>query len=82
MQTKVLSKVYQDFFKNKKRSPMIIFDRSDIIKDRKLFFSARGAGILGFSIFGKDHFYAFDEKNKLREKEILKYLNNTKMKKY
>ena len=41
---------------------MIIFDRSDIIKDRKLF-SARGAGILGFSIFGKDHFYAFDEKN-------------------
>ena len=77
MQTKVLSKVYQDFFKIKKRSPMIIFDRSDIIKDRKLF-SARGAGILGFSIFGKDHFYAFDEKNKLREKELFKYLNKHK----
>ena len=77
LQTKVLSKVYQDFFKIKKRSPMIIFDRSDIIKDRKLF-SARGAGILGFSIFGKDHFYAFDEKNKLRQKEILKYLNKHK----
>ena len=56
---------------------MIIFDRSDIIKDRKLF-SARGAGILGFSIFGKDHFYAFDEKNKLREKELFKYLNKYK----
>ena len=56
---------------------MIIFDRSDVIKDRKLF-SARGAGILGFSIFGKDHFYAFDEKNKLREKELFKYLNKYK----
>ena len=77
IQTKVLSKVYQDFFKIKKRSPMIIFDRSNIIKDRKLF-SARGAGILGFSIFGKDHFYAFDEKNRLRKKELLKYLNKHK----
>ena len=52
---------------------MIIFDRSDIIKDRKLF-SARGAGILGFSIFGKDHFYAFDEKEK--DKIIKKALEN------
>ena len=76
-QTKILSKLYQDFFKIKKRSPMIIFDRSDIIKDRKLF-SARGVGILGFSIFGKDHFYAFNEKNKLREKELLTYLNKHK----
>ena len=39
---------------------MIIFDRSNIIKEEIIF--CRGAGILGFSIFGKDHFYAFDEK--------------------
>ena len=80
IQTKVLSKLFQDFFNIKERRPMIIFDRSNIIKDRNLF-SARGAGILGFSIFGKDHIYAFDENNKFRKNEIINYLKKYKKEK-
>lgn len=44
----------------KKRLPMIIIDTKNVIKDRKAF-SARGAGIVGFSSFGRDHFYLLDE---------------------
>ena len=34
---------------------MIILDTESVVKDRKLF-SARGAGILGFSMFGSKEF--------------------------
>src|SRR5690554_1854823 len=44
----------------KKRLPMIIIDSKSVIKDRKSF-SARGAGIVGFSSFGRNHFYLLDE---------------------
>lgn len=43
-----------------KRLPMIILDTKSVLKDRKSF-SARGAGILGFSNFGRKHFYALNE---------------------
>jgi phenylacetate-coenzyme A ligase PaaK-like adenylate-forming protein len=43
-----------------KRLPMIIIDRKSVLKDRKSF-SARGAGILGFSNFGRCHFYLFHD---------------------
>lgn len=43
-----------------KRLPMIILDTKSVLKDRQSF-SARGAGILGFSNFGRKHFYAFNE---------------------
>ena len=79
-QIKILSKLFQDFFKITYRMPMIIIDKVNVIKDRKSF-SARGAGILGFSVFGKDHFYALDDNNKLRTKELLKYLNKYSNKK-
>ena len=46
--------IVQDFI-GEKRLPMLIIDSKNILKDRKLF-SARGAGILGFSTFGKDLF--------------------------
>lgn len=39
---------------------MIILDTSTVLKDRASF-SARGAGILGFSIFAKDRIFALDE---------------------
>lgn len=39
------------------RLPMMILDHPDVLKDRSAF-SARGAGILGFSQFGTDHVYA------------------------
>ena len=44
--------------------PMIIIDSPSVIKNR-LMFSARGAGILGFSIFGADKIYALDDEMKI-----------------
>ena len=62
-QTKVLSKIVSSFI-GLKRLPMLIIDSKAVIKDRNLF-SARGAGILGFSLFGNDVTYALDENMKL-----------------
>lgn len=42
------------------RMPMIVVDSPAVIQDRALF-SARGAGILGFSIFARDRLFALDE---------------------
>lgn len=44
-------------FVGAKRLPMIILDHRGVVKDASSF-SARGAGILGFSQFGTDHSYA------------------------
>ncbi|MBF0279059.1 MAG: acyl-protein synthetase [SAR324 cluster bacterium] len=59
LQTKALVSIITSFI-GPKRLPMIILDSKSIFKDRAKF-SARGAGILGFSNFGRDHFYALDE---------------------
>lgn len=59
LQTKVLTKIVSDFI-GKKRVPMLILDSSSVVKDRTMF-SARGAGILGFSMFGTKKVYALDE---------------------
>ena len=59
LQTKALTKILEPYIGNS-RLPMIILDSSSVIKDRSMF-SARGAGILGFSIFGRDKVYALDE---------------------
>lgn len=63
LQTKVLTKIVSSYI-GKKRLPMIILDTRAILKNRAMF-SARGAGILGFSIFARDKFYAFDENMEL-----------------
>lgn len=42
------------------RMPMIVVDSPAVIKDRALF-SARGAGILGFSIFAREKIFALRE---------------------
>lgn len=62
-QTKTLIKIVSSYI-GKKRLPMIILDSSSVLKNRAMF-SARGAGILGFSIFAKDRFYALDENMQL-----------------
>jgi len=59
LQQKILVKIVSDFTVSS-RMPMIIIDSPSVLKDRKMF-SARGAGILGFSIFGADKIYALDE---------------------
>jgi phenylacetate-coenzyme A ligase PaaK-like adenylate-forming protein len=58
-QTKVLSKILSDFL-GTKRLPMLIIDSKNVLKDRNSF-SARGAGILGFTMFGTDVTYALNE---------------------
>lgn len=58
-QSKVLSKIVSDFT-GKTRMPMLIIDSNAVLKNRNMF-SARGAGILGFSMLGRDMTYALDE---------------------
>ena len=62
-QTRTLTKIVASLLGNK-RVPMIILDSSSVVKDRKMF-SARGAGILGFSMFGSKRMYALDENMEL-----------------
>lgn len=58
-QTKVLSKLVSNVI-GKRRLPMLIIDTPNVLKNRNTF-SARGAGILGFSMFGKDATYALND---------------------
>lgn len=56
------------------RVPMLIIDTQSVIKDRQMF-SARGAGILGFSIFGSQRLYALDDDMNLKLDEIEEFLD-------
>jgi hypothetical protein len=59
---------------------MIIVDCPSVIKNRQMF-SARGAGILGFSIFGADKIYALDDDMKLDIPNLSAFLDKHKDKK-
>lgn len=58
-QQKTLVKIVSNFT-GEGRLPLLIIDSPSVIKDRAMF-SARGAGILGFSIFASDKKYALDD---------------------
>lgn len=75
-QTKVLTKIVSNFI-GKKRVPMLILDSSSVVKDRTMF-SARGAGILGFSMFGSKLLYALDENMQLDIQNIKVFLEEHK----
>jgi len=75
-QTKVLTKIVSSFI-GKHRVPMIIIDTEAVIKNRNLF-SARGAGILGFSMFGTKRIYALDEEMELNTGLIEQFLEEHK----
>ncbi len=62
-QQKAMVKIVSNFT-GPTRMPMIILDCPSVIKNR-IMFTARGAGILGFSIFGAKKIYAFDDDMKL-----------------
>jgi hypothetical protein len=59
MQSRVLASIVQSFL-GPRRLPMVFVDHPHVIKDRASF-SARGAGLLGFASFGRDHFYLLNE---------------------
>ncbi len=75
-QTKCLTKIVGSFL-GKKRVPMLILDSSAVVKDRRMF-SARGAGILGFSMFGSKRCYALDEKMNLDIESMRTFLDEHK----
>lgn len=75
-QTKVLTKIVSSYI-GKQRVPMIILDSDAVVKNRNLF-SARGAGILGFSMFGSKRIYALNEEMELNTELILEFLETHK----
>lgn len=62
-QQKAMVKIVSQFT-GSSRMPMIIIDCPSVVKNRALF-SARGAGILGFSMFGSKKIYVLDNDMKL-----------------
>jgi hypothetical protein len=76
LQQKVLVKIMSSFL-GPSRLPMIIIDCPSAVKNRKMF-SARGAGILGFSIFGSDKIYALDDDMKLDADGLAAFLQKHK----
>jgi hypothetical protein len=71
IQTKVLGSIVSDFI-GKNRQPMVIFDAEDILKDRSKF-NARAAGVLGFSMYGKDQAYGLDSTMSLKMEALASY---------
>ncbi|MBN3123749.1 acyl-protein synthetase [Pectobacterium brasiliense] len=78
-QQKVLVKIVSSFTESS-RMPMLIIDSSAVVKNRAMF-SARGAGILGFSIFGTDRTYALDDEMNINLPVIKAFLEKHKGKK-
>ncbi len=71
-QQKTMVKIVSHFT-GSSRMPMIIIDSPTVLKDRKQF-SARGAGILGFSIFGSKKIYGLDENMNLDVEGLKNFL--------
>ena len=71
-QQKVMVKIVSEFT-GSGRMPMIILDCPSVVKNRQMF-SARGAGILGFSIFGAKRIYALDDEMKLDVEGLKSFL--------
>jgi len=78
-QQKTMVKIVSEFT-GSSRMPMVIIDYPGVVKDRALF-SARGAGILGFSIFGSKKIYALNEEMKLDVEALDEFLYVNKGKK-
>lgn len=59
---------------------MVIIDCPSVVKDRKMF-SARGAGILGFSIFGSKKIYALNDDMRLDMEGLEAFFDQNKNRK-
>ena len=76
-QQKIMVKIVSDFIDSNQRMPMIVIDTQSVLKDRKSF-SARGAGILGFSIFASEKIFALNDDMSLDVDGIRKFLDKHK----
>jgi len=72
-QQRAMVRIVSDFI-GTGRMPMIVIDCPGVVKDRNMF-SARGAGILGFSIFGAKRMFALDDKMRLNVDELRDFLS-------
>ncbi len=75
LQTKALVSIVSSFV-GKKRLPMILIDNQSSISNTKL--SARGAGLVGLSNFGFEHFYVLDNQMQLKVNELVAYVEKHK----
>lgn len=75
-QQKTLAKIVTNFT-GASRMPMLIIDTPSVIKNRNMF-SARGAGILGFSIFGSDKTYVLNDNMELNVEVLEAFLEKHK----
>jgi phenylacetate-coenzyme A ligase PaaK-like adenylate-forming protein len=72
MQIKVLSRIMGEFI-GPKRLPMLVIDCRATVSDR-LKFSARTAGILGFSMFGREVEFALDDDMTLNIERVQQFV--------
>lgn len=75
-QQKTLVRIVSDFT-GSARLPMLIIDCPSVLKERAKF-SARGAGILGFSIFARKKLYALDDDMDLQLEAVREFLKEHK----
>lgn len=75
-QQKTMIKIVSSFT-GSERMPMIIIDCPSVIKNRNMF-SARGAGILGFSMFGSKKIYALNDDMQLNVEGLSDFLETYK----
>lgn len=75
-QQKTLVKLVSSFT-GSARMPMLIIDCPSVVNNRAMF-SARGAGILGFSIFGRDKLYALNDEMELDAEGVSAFLEKHK----
>ena len=71
-QQKAMIKIVSDHT-GSARMPMIIIDSPSVLKNRMMF-SARGAGILGFSMFGTKKMYALNDEMQLDTQGLAEFL--------
>ena len=76
LQVRVLSKIMTDFI-GKKRLPMLVMDTKSIISNRSKF-SARTAGVLGFSMFGREVEFALDDDMTFNFQRVKDFLDKYK----
>lgn len=72
LQTKILSRIVTDLI-GKDRLPMLVLDCPATVQDRQKF-SARTAGVLGFSMYGRHLCYAFHDDMSLNEAAIAEFI--------
>lgn len=72
LQQRVLARIVAEEI-GEKRIPCLILDTKSVLRDRE-HFSARGAGILGFSMFASRVCYALDENMNLNLEEIQDFI--------